>query len=437
MIGPLVVGDRFLLDHRRQRHDVADAQPRRRHDVVQARSARPREDVPSAVELALHAPHDVARVAVEAASRRWRERGTPPRCRRRRRARAGASRRWSRRGSRAAARPACSWSRRAMSKRFHPSGNVTRAVPAEARRSRRAISSRGLASSARRCLPITTPLVPPVARTQSAKRRGLETTPAPASAAARPAGRRVLHDHDLDAVALPGPSRRRIEDEEPRGRGERGERRSAAASAVATRAEGPSSARAGAEAPSARRPGGSLRARFACAASAGVATGRFAAARHGSFRRACRASSHDWRIAQAAASSMCARAFFPRTSLAASARCAWTVDRRSSQSSTTRPVASATSCARRRASRGRRPLAAPACGAAGRRRTAARSPPPPAPGAPRASALGSRGSRVPRGCARRPSSSSTATPIRARPGSSAQTRPARDAVLRSGHGRAN
>ncbi len=52
------------------------------------------------------------------------------------------------------------------------------------------MSSRGLASSVRRCLPATTPLVPPVARTQSAKRRGLETTPAPASDAARPAGGR-------------------------------------------------------------------------------------------------------------------------------------------------------------------------------------------------------------------------------------------------------
>ena len=170
--GTLVVGDGFFLDHRRERHDVADAEPRGGHDVVQARPARPREDVPAAVELALHAPHDVARVAVEGQIVGGRKEEALGAVAVDARGRAGARRPWSRRGNRAAGTTCLSWSRRAMSKRFHPSGNVTRAVPADARRSRRAISSRGLASSASRCLPTTTPLVPPVARTQSAKSRG-------------------------------------------------------------------------------------------------------------------------------------------------------------------------------------------------------------------------------------------------------------------------
>ena len=90
-------------------------------------------------------------------------------------------------------------------------------------------------------------------------------------------------------------------------------------------------------------------------------------------RRHCRASSHDWRIAHAAASSMRARAFLPRTSLAASARWAWTVVSRSSQSSTVaarsrRPPAGRGA----RASRAEAPRRR-ACRGAAPRRSAARS----------------------------------------------------------------
>ena len=80
--GALVVDGGLLLDHRRQRHHVAHAERRPRSSRRSGSTERACErDVPAAVELALHAPHDVARVAVEGADRRWPGRGSPRRCR--------------------------------------------------------------------------------------------------------------------------------------------------------------------------------------------------------------------------------------------------------------------------------------------------------------------------------------------------------------------
>ena len=203
------------------------------------------------------------------------------------------------------------------------------------------MSSRGLASSVRRCLPVDDAARRRRWRAPRARRgAGSTTTPAPASDAARSAGRRRRRTMTSStARPSPGAPRRRVEDEEPRRRRDGDERR------ARRRPPSRSAAARGALARR-RRPAGARRSarsrRGACAASVAVATAPSPASVMRSFRRACRASSHDWRMAQAAASSMCARAFFPRTSLAASARCACTVVRRSSHSSTSRPVASAT-----------------------------------------------------------------------------------------------
>ena len=193
-----------------------------------------------------------------------------------------------------------------MSKRVQPSGNVTRTLPParaplEARHELRA----GVASSVSRCVPGHD--AARAARQRAAratKRRGLETTPAlarmrrerrPASA---PRGTSTS-----TALPLPGPVLGRVE--RRRATSTRASATSAEAEQRPQRAGAPGPARAGRCGPAPRRaacaPLASLRAlpRVLIAATS---------------RR--RASSHDCRMAHAAASSMRARAFLPRTSLA-------------------------------------------------------------------------------------------------------------------------
>ena len=251
-----------------------------------------------------------------------------------------------------------SWRRRAMSKRVHPSGKVTRAVPADAAplearhelargrvvgeqvlaRDDAARPARGphpereesrARDDARRREGRRPARRPSVGRDRRSRRRG----PAPARASTgtgRRARRRPTNAASPTAAPIAVASHaarsalRRPGDGAPAG--VEGERRGPALAPL-------------------RSP---TRRRLAPAPSSPA---------HRPARRAC-ASSHDWRIAHAAASSMCARAFFPRTSLAASARLACTVERRSSQSSTMRPVASATCCASAPGVPGRIPFAA-------------------------------------------------------------------------------
>ena len=122
----------------------------------------------------------------------------------------------------------------------------------------------------------------------------------------------------------------------------------------------------------------------------------------------------------AEASSIRARAFFPVTPLSVSARCAWTVVRRSSNSSTSHEVASAIAWAVSRARRAASPSVPrmssgnpttirPMLSSSTRARSAS------------SSAGRGLAASAPRGCAIMPSSSVTATPTRTAPRSSAHT----------------
>ena len=275
-----------------------------------------------------------------------------------------------------------------MSKRVQPSGNVTRTLPPPARRSRRAMSCAGrgvvgeeVRARARRC-PRR-----PSARSQSAKRRGLATTPAPRGCAARWPGVRAARDDDLHRASLPRARARP-------GRGRRATVDAANATSAERRAAPTRAGASGDRAPPA--PPAAPLARLAPPLAASAAS-----ARRSSPRLARRASSHDCRMAHAAASSMRARAFLPRTSLACSDRCACTVVSRSSQSSTSRPVASAICCASARASRAAIPSPPlMSSGSPTTKRTTLSS----SASAFRAarSALRSRPSSAPRGCAMQP-----------------------------------